>query len=282
MIHCSQTKNKELICSTTKHLFFLFTSNFKKPTRNLKKKEMSSYTGDENNDSSSDLLLSIGSRLDSGYLTFASPCTTSPCRLSPSSVILNQIDSPISECDLQSPINAARRKFISNIDYEHYRLTRKHFDILTQLYHRNAYHLIDEILRNLSNNDLYHCSNVSRKWYLLLKDYSRRKNVKRNLFHLKNKTPNRKSKLTSTPMQTITNLLETKPIIPLIVETTNDENILPSKYLYTSSPENDIHLTASTMTFRYGYLKYLHGPTVPKRCPICAYVSIVDVNDQHG
>jgi hypothetical protein len=243
---------------------------------------MSSYTGDENNDSSSDLLLSIGSLLDSGYLTFAPSCGTSPCRLSPSSVILNQIDSPLSEYDLQSPINAARRKFVSTIDYEHYRLTRKHFDILTQLDHRNAYHLIDEILRNLSNNDLYHCSNVCRKWYLLLKDYSRRKNVKRNLFHLNNKTPHRKSKLTSTPMQTITNLLEIKPIIPLIVETTTDENTLPSKHLYTSSPENNIHLAASTMTFRYGYLKYLHGPTVPKRCPICAYVSIVDVNDQHG
>ena len=247
---------------------------------------MSSYSGDENNDSSSELLLSIGSRLDSGYLTFASPCAVSPCRQSPSSVVLHQADSPSSEYDLQSPINAAQRKFFSSIDFEHYRLTRKHFDILTQLNHRNAYHLIDVILENLSNNDLYHCSNVCRKWHLILQDYSRRKNVKRNLFHLKSKTPNRKSKLTSTPMQTITNLLETKPIIPLIVETTNAENILPSKTETTapssSSPENNIHLAASTMTFRYGYLKYLHGPTVPKRCPLCAYVSIVDVNDQHG
>jgi len=177
--------------------------------------------------------------------------------------------------------------FLSTIDYEHYILTRKHFDILTQLYHRNAYHLIDEILGNLSNNDLYHCSNVCRKWYLLLKDYSRRKqtkNVKRNLFH--NKTPPvRKIKLTSTPMQTITNLLDNKSIIPLIVETTTNENILtstPSQHVFTSSSDNNIHLAASSMTFRYGYLKYLHGPTVPKRCPICAYVSIVDVNDQHG
>ena len=64
-------------------------------------------------------------------------------------------------------------------------------------------------------------------------------------------------------MQTITNLLETKSIIPIIVETATDENILPatpSQQVFTSSPENNVHLTASTMTFRYGYLKYLHGP----------------------
>jgi hypothetical protein len=255
---------------------------------------MSSHIGDENNDSSQDLLnplMPIGSRLDSGYLTFTSPClSSSPCRLSPSNVILNQFDSPISEHDIQSPINAARKKFVSTIDYEHYISTRKHFDILTQLYHRNAYHLIDEILKNLSNNDLYHCSNVCRKWHLLLKDYSRRKQtkyVKRNLFNINNKAPKIKAKLPSTPMQPITNLLDNKSIIPLIVETktTTEENILPStpsQHVFTSSPNNNIHLAASTMTFRYGYLKYLHGPTVPKRCPICAYVSIVDVNDQHG
>lgn len=251
---------------------------------------MSSHIGDENNDSSIDLLLPITvttSHIDSGYLTFIS----SPSRLSPSNVRLNQNDSPISEHDIQSPINAAIKKFSSTIDYEHYILTRKHFDILTQLYHRNAYHLIDEIFQNLSNNDLYHCSNVCRKWYSLLKDYSRRKqtrNVKRNLFNNnKNKIPlQRKIKLTNIPMQTITNLLDNKSSIPLIIETTTtDENILPktpSQHVYTSSPDNNIHLAASSMTFRYGYLKYLHGPTVPKRCPICAYVSIVDVNDQHG
>ena len=116
---------------------------------------MSSPFGDENNDSSNDFFLPSTS-LDSGYLTFTSPCTTSPSRLSPSSVILHQFDSPISEHDLQSPINAARRKFVSTIDYEHYISTRKHFDILTQLDHRNAYHLMDEILGNLSNNDLYY------------------------------------------------------------------------------------------------------------------------------
>jgi hypothetical protein len=253
--------------------------------------KMSSHIVDENNDSYNDFfhsLMPISSRLDSGYLTFSSPCLTSPSRLSPSSVVLNQHDSPISEFDVQSPINAAARKFVSTIDYEHYILTRKHFDIITQLHHRNAYHLIDNILMNLSNNDLFYCSNVCRKWNIMLRDHYRRKrtkNVKRNLFSINNKTPIRKSKLMSTPMQTITNLLDTKSIIPLIVETTVDENILPStpsQHVFTSSPDNNVHLTASTMTFRYGYLKYLHGPTVPKRCPICAYVSIVDVNDQHG
>jgi len=253
---------------------------------------MSSHIGDENNDSYNDILnplAPVGSCLDSGYLTFTSPCVTSPSRLSPSSVVLNQPDSPVLEHDIQSPINAAIRKFVSTIDYENYISTRKHFDILIQLYHRNAYHLIDEILRNLSNNDLYHCSNVCRKWHSILKDYYRRKqnkNVKRNLFNSINKTPMRKTKLKSIPMQTITNLLDTKSIIPVIVETTTtDENILPStpsQHVFTSSPDNNLHLAASTMTFRYGYLKYLHGPTVPKRCPICAYVSIVDVNDQHG
>lgn len=251
------------------------------------KETMSSQIGDENNDSSNDLLLPISSRLDSGYLTYIS----SPSRLSPTNISLNEHDSPISEYDIQSPINAAKKKFHSTIDYEQYISTRKHFDILTQLSYRNAYHLIDEIFQNLSNNDLYHCSNVCKKWYLLLKDYYQRqktKNVKRNLFNNK-KTSKRKLKLTSTPMQTITNLLETKSSIPLIIETiTNDENILPKtplQNIYTSSPDkknNTIHLAASTMTYRYGYLKYLHGPTVPKRCPICAYVSIVDVNDQHG
>ncbi|UJR36228.1 hypothetical protein I4U23_028960 [Adineta vaga] len=253
---------------------------------------MSSHTGDENNDSYNEYFQSLipsSSRLDSGYLTFSSPCTTSPSRLSPSSVILHQLDSPISEHDIQSPINAARRKFVSTLDYEHYRSTRKHFDILTQIHHRNAYHLLNSILNNLSNDDLFHCKTVCRKWYTILKDHSRRKqttNVKRNLFHINNKTQMRKSKLINKPMQTITNLLDTKLNVPLIIETTtNDENILPStpsQQVFTSSPDDNICLTASKMTFRYGYLKYLHGPTVPKHCPICAYVSIVDINDQHG
>ena len=243
---------------------------------------MSSYTSDENNDSSLDFLLSIDRCRDSGYLTFTSSCATSPSRQSPSHVILQQLDSPVSEHDLQSPVKPPRGKFLSTVDYEQYRSTRKHFDIVTQLNHRNAYHLIDQILENLSNNDLSHCSQVCRKWYLVLKDYFQRKNIKRNLFHPNKKTPNRKTKLTSTPMKPITNLLEIKSTIPLIVESMTDENTNPSKQEQNSSPENNIHLTASTMTFRYGYLKYLHGPTVPKRCPICAYVSIVDVNDQHG
>jgi len=67
-------------------------------------------------------------------------------------------------------------------------------------------------------------------------------------------------------MQSITNRIPSKTTIPLNIE----------------AEEDNIHLTASTMTFRYGYLKYLHGPTIPKRCPICSFVSIVDVNDQHG
>ncbi|CAF1060453.1 unnamed protein product [Rotaria magnacalcarata] len=253
---------------------------------------MSSHVNDENNDSYNDLLQSImpiSSYLDSGYLTLNSPCVTSPSRLSPSSVILNQVDSPLSECDVQSPINAAIRKFVSKIDYEHYISTRKHFDVLTQLYHRNTQHIIDRIFENLSNNDLKCCSSVSRKWCSILRDYHRRKqakNVKRNLFNSINKTPVKKVQYKAVPMQTITNLLDVKVAIPVIVETTTtEENNLPatpSQQVFTSSPDNTVHLAASTMTFRYGYLKYLHGPTVPKRCPICAYVSIVDVNDQHG
>jgi hypothetical protein len=206
---------------------------------------------DENNDSCN----SASSQFDSGYLTFTSPCA-SPSRLSPSIVIYNQLDSPT------SPINPLTQKFVSQIDYENYITTRKYFDILTQLYYRNAYHLIDEILKNLSNNDLIDCLIVCKKWNFILKDYSRRKqtkNVKRNLF-------NNTEKLTSTPMQIITNQIPLKSAIPFNIET----------------EEDNIHLTASTMTFRYGYLKYLHGPTIPKRCPICSFVSIVDINDQHG
>jgi len=208
---------------------------------------MSSYVNDENNDSCSEI--------DSGYLTIASPCSsfylTSPSRLSPSIVVYNQLSSPI-----QSPINPLTQKFVSIIDYENYITTRKYFDVLTQLDHRNAYHLIDEILKNLSNKDLIHCLMVCKKWNFILKDYYRRKqtkNVKRNLF-------NNTTKLTSTPMKIITNKISSQSI----------------------STEDSIHVTASTMTFRYGYLKYLHGPTIPKRCPICSFVSIVDINDQHG
>jgi hypothetical protein len=207
---------------------------------------------DENNDSRS--------QIDSGYLTITSPCSssylTSPSRLSPSIVVYNELNSPI-----QSPINPLTQKFVSIIDYENYITTRKYFDILTQLDHRNAYHLIDDILKNLSNNDLIHCLIVCKKWNFILKDYYRRKqtkNVRRNLF-------NNSIKLTSTPMKIITNEISSNSITPLNIET-----------------EDNIHLTASTMTFRYGYLKYLHGPTIPKRCPICSFVSIVDINDQHG
>ncbi len=175
--------------------------------------------------------------MDSGYLSFTSPCRDI------------QHDSPV-------------HRFIPTIDYENYITTRKYVDILTQLDQHNAFHIIDKIARNLSDKDFISCHLVCQKWNLILNDVHRRKqtkNVKRNLF---NHTP----KLTSTPMQSITNRIPTKSIIPLNIE-----------------PEEDsVHLAASTMTFRYGYLKYLHGPTITKRCPICSFVSIVDVNDQHG
>ena len=237
---------------------------------------MSSQSSDENNN---DLLLhsfmSDSNQYDSGYLTF-----TSPSRLSPSNVVFNQFDSPISEHDIQSPINLVTRNFLSTIDYEHYITTRKYFDILTQLYHRNAYHLIDEILKTLSNTDLNHCLSVCKNWNMILKDSYRRKqtkNVKRNLFNINNKISSiRDKKLTSTPMQTITNTMYSNSSILFNDKITNiEEN-------RSSSTDNSIHLAASKLTFRYGYLKYLHGPTVPKRCPLCAFVSIVDVNDQHG
>src|SRR5207237_6941374 len=108
--------------------------------------------------------------------------------------------------------------------------------------------LIDEILNNLSNNDLIYCLIVCQKWNFILKDYYRRKqtkNVKRNLFNNNNNT----KKLTSTPMQNITNKISSKSIIPINIEKIDEDNI---------------HLTASTMTFRYSYLKYLHGQTIPK------------------
>lgn len=194
---------------------------------------------------------------DSGYLTLpSSPCLltiSSPLRLSPSIVIYTQQDSPISDS----------QKFASINDYENYITTRKYFDILTQLSHRNTYHIIDHILKYLSTNDLLSCLIVCQKWYKIFNDYYRRKQtktVKRNLFN------NNIKKLTSTPMQLLNNSSTT---IPFQLEN-NDEN------------NTSVHLTASTLSFRYGYLKYLHGPTVPKRCPICAFVSIVDTNDQHG
>ncbi len=216
--------------------------------------EMSSSINDENTDSQ----ISFNSQIDSGYFSF-----TSPSRLSPSNVVYTQYDSPISEHDLQSPpVKRLSQKFVSTIDYENYITTRKYFDILTQLDYRNAFHLIDKIVRNLSDKDFISCFLVCKKWNWILKDFHRRKqtkNVKRNLF-------NNTTKLTSTPMQSITNQIPSKSIVPVNIE----------------AEEDNIHLTASTMTFRYGYLKYLHGPTIPKRCPICSFVSIVDVNDQHG
>ncbi|UJR09870.1 hypothetical protein I4U23_014092 [Adineta vaga] len=243
---------------------------------------MSSYINDENIDSCNDSLHSSilhDSQTDSGYLTFTSSCTSSsylasPSRLSPSHVIFHQLTSPFSEHS--SPIN---QKFLSTIDYENYITTRKYFDILTQLSYRNAYHLIDEILKHLSTMDFNQSLNVCKTWSMILTDYSRRKqtkNVKRNLFNSLNSSI-QDSKLTSSPMQTITNTTHAKSNISFQMTTINS----PSNNL-TSRQNDDLHLTASTMTFRYGYLKYLHGPTVPKRCPLCGFVSIVDTNDQHG
>jgi hypothetical protein len=253
---------------------------------------MSCPNGDENDDNCLDLRYSstmLDNRLDSGYMTLTSSSFSSPSRLSPSSVILTQIDSPQSDHEQSSTINGVKRNFLSSIDYEHYISTRKHFDILTQLNHRNTSHLIDRILVCLSMNDRCACSNVNRRWHAIVNDYHRRQqtsHIKRNLFTSQtntNATKTQTTRLSSTPMQTITNLLNVKPSIPIIVETMSDEKSQPSDCTLTSkSTDNTIHLAASTMTYRYGYLKYLHGPTIPKRCPICAYVSIVDVNDQHG
>ncbi|CAF3176970.1 unnamed protein product, partial [Rotaria sp. Silwood2] len=115
----------------------------------------------------------------------------------------------------------------------------------------------------------------------------RTKKVKRNLFNNTNNNNEQSSirnkKLTSTPMQIITNTIHSKLTIPFNIEIINtDKNKISLQNQSTSITEDNIYLTASTMTFRYGYLKYLHGPTIPKRCPLCGFVSIVDVNDQHG
>lgn len=228
---------------------------------------MSNYGSDENSDEYADSLhssLPFDSQLDSGYLTFASSCA-SPVRLSPSAVAFNQLDSPASELASPSPHNPISQKFVSTIDYENYLTSRKYFDILTQLHHRNAQHLLEKVFKHLTQADLRRSLLVSKSWYHIVRDHHQRrqtKSVKRNLFS--SQTPVAEpSKLTSTPMRIITNTTPVKlhPIAPA---------------------ETDVHLTASTMTFRYGYLKYLHGPTVTKRCPLCAFVSIVDVNDQHG
>ena len=158
------------------------------------------------------------------------------------------------------------RRFLSSHDYENYVTQRKHLDIFTELDERSIFHVIDQILSGLSTADRRSCSKVSRTWHWILKDFRHRhptSDVKRNLFHShhRKKSP----PLSSTPMQNKTNLLDVAP--------SAKEN---------ATPEKNLRLAASSMTCRYNYLKYLHGPTVPKRCPICAYVSIVDVNDQHG
>lgn len=249
---------------------------------------MSCSIDDENEENCSDFVNNStinSSRLDSGYLTFTSPCDSSPCRLSPCSVVLiTRLESPSSECDPASPVPAARRNFLSTVDYERYVSNRKYFDILTQLDKRNTLHLIDKILSNLSGNDLKSCATVNRKWFLILKDYHRRKktkHVKRNLFQQAEQTTERKTKLTSTPMQTVTNLLDIKSNVSYASQTINNENVLGMN----ATPEKSVHLTTTTttnVTCAYDYLKYFHGPTIMKRCPVCGNVSVIDVNDQHG
>ena len=255
MVHCS-TEDKEgsktNLCSR-----FILSDQPNQLRQSLFRllRKMSSTIHDENTDHSQ---ISFNSQMDSGYFSF-----TSPCRLSPSSVIYTQHDSPLSESDLSSPVHRSTQNFLSNVDYENYVSTRKYFDILTQLDHRNAGHLIDQILRYFSSKDISSCSLVCKKWNLINKDFTRRlqtKNVKRNLFQ-------NTSQFTSTPMQMINNRMAMKMNNTPVQEQMKDENI---------------HLTASSMTFRYGYLKYLHGPTITKRCPLCSFVSIVDVNDQRG
>ena len=248
---------------------------------------MSEFLSDENTDHCPDTLVSllpIGSQMDSGYLTFTSSCPPSPAK---SILLFNQLDSPCSDHDPTSPISFSTRSSLSIVDYEHYRTTRKHIDILTQLHQRNAYHLVEEVLKNLSERDLRHCLNVCQSWKLVVGDYLHRRQrhtIKRNLFDTdQNTSPRPNEKLTSTPMQSITNLTHLKVRVPWQIESNLEEKSpVPSRQLPDVSSINDIHLAASTLSFRYGYLKYLHGPTVPKRCPICAFISIVDVNDQHG
>ena len=249
---------------------------------------MSEFFAEGNAESCPDTLaplLSIGSQLDSGYLTFTSSCPPSPAK---SLLLLNQLESPSSDHDPFSPVSLSTRSSLSIVDYEHYRTTRKHVDILTQLHRRNAFHLVEEVLGNLSERDLPHCANVCQSWKLIVDDYFHRRQrhtIKRNLFETDQKTsPMPNQKLTSTPMQSITNVTHLKVRVPWQIENnvTEKSPALPRQQLPDVPSINDIHLTASTLSFRYGYLKYLHGPTVPKRCPICAFISIVDVNDQHG
>lgn len=188
------------------------------------------------------------SQQDSGCFSFLS---------SPAKSIF---DSPNSEKSPTSPFLTNR----SFVEYEFYRSQRKHVDILSQLHDHNAYHLLEDVFRRLNDRDLQHCSQVCQRWKLILQEYSHRRQkhtVKRTLFHqsvpspISISTSTKETKLFSTPLQTIIN---------------------------RSSPKRSMNETFENLSSQYGYLKYLHGPTRTKRCPICAFVSIVDINDQHG
>ena len=184
----------------------------------------------------------VESQQDSGCFSFLS----SPAK--------SLLDSPCSEKSLTSPTNH------SFVEFEFYRSQRKHVDILSQLHDHNAHHLLEEIFCRLAARDLQHCSRVCQRWQIILQEYSRQRQkhtVKRTLFHQPSPTPTapKETKFVSTPLQTIVN---------------------------RSSPKRSMTETLETLSTQYGYLKYLHGPTRTKRCPICAFVSVVDVNDQHG
>ncbi|CAF0751829.1 unnamed protein product [Didymodactylos carnosus] len=92
--------------------------------------------------------------------------------------------------------------------------------------------------------------------------------------------------LTNLPYSSTPAQLTSTALTPIITSINNDQNVDPSnndnhpfsRLLF--SPSSTI--VSPRKTYRYEYLKYLHGPTVPKRCPICSYISVVDINDQHG
>jgi hypothetical protein len=249
---------------------------------------MSTIVTDEIHDRCSTILpsfMSMDSQHDSGYFTFVLSSPRSPTI---SMIVQDQYDSPASsDHKHSSPVSCSSRMCRSSIDYEYYRTKRKHRNILSQLLQCNAYHLIDEILKNLAKIDVDNCSKVCQSWQSIINGYYHRQqrySVKRNLFEI-NETHScvRQKKLTSTPMQTITNMTHSNIRVPYDRDFCDTKTSSILVHDQTDSFINtDVHLAASTLSFRYGYLKYLHGPTVPKRCPICAFVSIVDVNDQHG
>jgi hypothetical protein len=214
---------------------------------------MSESMMEENQETDPDsLMMSLDSQADSGYLTFLSSCPASPAQ---SYLTDSQFESPTSELDSPS---FNRQSFCMATDY---RITRKHIDIFSQLVARNAYHLLDTIFNHLSDKDLFHCLNVSQQWKRIVTEYQQRRqrhHVKRNLFELdQNDSPKRYKKMANAPLQLIVNQVES--------------NVVKMEEILTMPA-----------TGSYNYLKYLHGPNVPKRCPICTLVAVVDINDQHG